>query len=348
VGSAENPALLLAQRLRTLRVQGWPGLRITQRDIATALGASPPSVSSWESQHNGAVPPSKWLEAYATFFATERSVATRPFRVLRPAQLTAAERARRDELLRELTGLRDGAGDGPPTSHWRFGQGEDVVIVCSQLPPRYRNSLPCADPREPGFASMYRYADLDALMEVHGHLRAANPANNVAVRSPEALQADDVTSHLVLLGGVDWKTVTQDVLRSLDVPLERLQGGADEPGGFEMDLAGERRTFVPVLGRTGRTLVEDVALFYRAPNPWNGTRTVTICTGSYPRGTYGAVRALTDARFRDRNERYLRTRFTGRPAFWVISRVSVILGEVVTPDWTNSEYLLHEWPVGTA
>lgn len=43
------------------------------------------------------------------------------------------------------------------------------------------------------------------------------------------------------------------------------------------------------------------------------------------------------------------TWFPGSAPCWVISRVSVILGEVVAPDWTNPEYLLlHDWPVDTA
>ena len=53
------------------------------------------------------------------------------------------------------------------------------------------------------------------------------------------------------------------------------------------------------------TVAEDVAHFYRGPNPFNTKRTVTICNAMYGRGTLGAVRTLTDARFRDRNEAYM-------------------------------------------
>jgi hypothetical protein len=65
----------------------------------------------------------------------------------------------------------------------------------------------------------------------------------------------------------------------------------------------------------------------------------------YQRGTYGAVRALTDKRFRDRNREYLRERFGGETTYSILSRVTVFLGKAVTPDW--SEDLLHEWPVPT-
>ncbi len=119
----------------------------------------------------------------------------------------------------------------------------------------------------------------------------------------------------------------------------------DVPGGFRVG-ADETRLFKPTLQkkRDGKeVLIEDVAHFFRAPSPLNDKRTVTICNGMYQRGTLGAVRALTDARFRDRNERYLRERFAGEDTFSVISRVKVILGNVVTPDWTTED-VLHEWP----
>jgi hypothetical protein len=90
-------------------------------------------------------------------------------------------------------------------------------------------------------------------------------------------------------------------------------------------------------------LLEDVALFARAVSPFNRKRTVTICSGMYGRGTYGAVRALTDARFRDRNAEYLDSRFAGSEAFCILTRVRVVNGATLTPDWTTGDYTLFEW-----
>ena len=64
------------------------------------------------------------------------------------------------------------------------------------------------------------------------------------------------------------------------------------------------------------------------------------CTG---RGTYGAVRALTDERFRDRNTEYLRDTFGESDAFCILSRVTVENGMALTPDWTMPETRLFEW-----
>jgi transcriptional regulator with XRE-family HTH domain len=327
------------------------GRRLTQGELAEAMGTSVPLISSWESTTNPKLPPRERLAAYATFFATERSVAHTPFRVLPTSQLTNDERTRRDKLLRELTGLRH--EPGPPAdpftdSHWRFPPNEDITIVCSALPPDYLESMPYADPNAPDYVELYKYADLDALLELYGHLRAANPFSNVRVLTPAEVQTDDYTSHLVLLGGVDWNALTAELLYRIKVPVRQLARESEaEPGGFLVGEDKDPKLFEPVLRKVGdtETLIQDVAHFFRAPSPLNDRRTITICNGMYQRGTLGAVRALTDARFRDRNEDYLRTRFAGVNTFSIISRVTVFLGAAVTPDWSSSEDLLHEWPV---
>jgi hypothetical protein len=89
--------------------------------------------------------------------------------------------------------------------------------------------------------------------------------------------------------------------------------------------------------------VSDVALFVRARNPFNSERTVTICSGMYGRGTYGVVRALTDARFRDRNGEYLRDRFGSSDCYCILTRVEVVDGATLTPDWNVAGTVLFEW-----
>jgi hypothetical protein len=91
-----------------------------------------------------------------------------------------------------------------------------------------------------------------------------------------------------------------------------------------------------------------VAFFYRGPNPFNAKTTLTLCNGMFGCGTYGAVRALTDARFRGRNEEYLRRRFADAPAFSVLSRVRMARGSVITPDWSLADNRIHEWSQANA
>jgi hypothetical protein len=363
VNATEDPKRRLARRLRTLRIETWPGKRVKQSDLAEVIHASSPLISSWEG--GKALPPTERLRAYATFFATERSVSRRPYRLINEAQLTTDERTRRDDLFRELTTLRDSVhgqhahgqqpsvvADADPfaESHWRFPLGQDITIVCSALPRDKLSPMPFTDPDSADYVDTYRFGDLDALVELHGHIRAANPLNNVRIRTPGEVRIDDYTSHLVLLGGVDWNSITRELLHRLDLPVRQLLRESDlMPGGFLVDKNGKETMLSPTLRKVGdkEVLVADVAHFFRSVSPLNDKRTITICNGNYQRGTLGAVRALTDPRFRDRNEAHLRARFAG-DTYSILSRVTVFQGSAVTPDWTNDDEVLHEWPVREA
>lgn len=349
----DDPHLELARRLRELRETGLAGRSITQKQLAEAFSAresaSSPLISSWEKTRKPATPPASRLEAYATFFATERSVATQPYQLLKPSELTAEERLRRDELLGELTELRNatvGFVVSVEGTLWKFPPDQDITIICAELPDEMRHGLPYADPKNPDYVRMYGFTDLDALIELYGHIRSVNPTNWVNISTPEEARRDLYTAHLVVLGGVDFNRVTRDLLRLIKLPVRQLPREEEsDSGGFQVEEGKESTIFQPVLEDAGdhMELLEDVAHFYRGPNPFNQTRTVTICNGMYGRGTLGAVRALTDVRFRDRNEEYIRRHL--RPGrFSIISRVHVVSGVVVTPDWTLSDVRLHEWP----
>ena len=63
----------------------------------------------------------------------------------------------------------------------------------------------------------------------------------------------------------------------------------------------------------------------------------------YGRGTYGAVRALTDKKFRDRNAEYVQSRFGESDSYCILTRVPIVNGKTLTPDWTTGDYTLFEW-----
>jgi transcriptional regulator with XRE-family HTH domain len=361
----DEAARALASRLRNLREQSWPDAPLTQAQLARVLRVSVPSISSWESLRDPKTPPLPRLHAYATFFATRRSVDGGRYRLLDVDQLSAPERARRNELAGELLALRAAAVGGRPGVEpasaatvldrigggpWYFPDARPVTIVCAPLPAKLRQRMPHSDPRDPEYNQFFRYADLDALVELYGHLRAVNPDTTIEIRLASALEADDYTTHLVLLGGVDWNVVTRDMLAELPVPVAQVSRDEPQRGGFEVTDGGQRRLFEPTMVRTdsGYTLVEDVAHFFRGVNPFNRKRTVTICNGMFGRGTYAAVRTLTDPRFRDRNAGYVGQRFPGGDTYSILARVRLVRGEVVTPDWTLEDTRLHEWPEAAA
>jgi len=361
--------IALAMRLRALREDLWPDVELTQARLGQALGGTRPlsvaAISSWESPTSPRVPPPHRLTAYATFFATRRSIEGKAYRVFGDSELTEAERARRDELAEELAILRGAAlppstarrailsavasPDTPPAAGtWRFIDGKPVTIVCAELPARLQEGMPDPDPSSPDHVELYRYADLDALFELHGHIRAVNgPDTLVNIRLSPLLTADDYTTHLVLLGGVDWNELTRELLeRRLELPVRQVSAENRAHAYFEVTDGEQPVKYLPVVNGAAAedVLLEDVAHFYRGPNPFNAKRTVTICNAMYGRGTLGAVRTLTDARFRDRNEAHIVSRFAGREAFSILSRVLIVKGQAVTPDWTLPEVRLHEWP----
>ena len=85
----QDPRQVLASRLRALREEQWPGVKVNQAQLAKALGSdgrrsvSVPLISSWESQSNPTVPPAFRIQDIATFFATPRSFDGRVGQLLR-------------------------------------------------------------------------------------------------------------------------------------------------------------------------------------------------------------------------------------------------------------------------
>jgi hypothetical protein len=350
----------LARRLRTLRERHWQGRTITQHQLAAAFGGHKPLsvslISSWENPNTdkSVIPPERRIQAYATFFATPRSVETVPYRVLMLSQLDENEQAAREKLWQELKDLWDRAVPGPipqimpqrqPGGFWHFGDENIVTIVCAQLPQVLRTRFgDYSDPKSPDYVALYTYADPDALIELHGQIRAVNPNSPVYFKTTQELVPDDYTSHLVLLGGVDWNSVTSELLRRIELPVSQVARHQESDiGGFEVHPDDARaELFAPRLDADGH-LIEDIGHFYRGPNPFNARRTVTICNGMYGRGTLGVVRALTDPRFRTPNHQFLTNNFAESQAFSIIIRILVVQGKVLTPDWNLPTTRLHEW-----
>jgi hypothetical protein len=360
----QDPRQLLARRLRELRQNRWPDRKITQPELARALGddkpLSVPLISSWESQTNPRIPALPRLESYAAVFATSRSFDGTEPRRLSPEEMTDEETLAMTDLRQELQALRSNALRAgaaytdlgridqieglPSAGPWRFGDGYTITIVCNEWPEHVLSQIPNTNVDDPDYSEMLRYSDLDSLLELQGYLRAANPTNDLSLRAVDRLTADDYISHLVMLGGVDWNTPTNRALQQL--PIRRIADW-DTAGRqyFETSDEGATIQYQAILEDSDNRgiLVEDVALFARTPNPFNRERTYTICTGMYARGTYGVVRALTDPRYHDRNAEYLRARFGESNSYFILTRVPIVNGVTLTPDWTDSNSILYEW-----
>ena len=55
-----------------------------------------------------------------------------------------------------------------------------VIVICPDVPRKVRG--PLADEKNTNFTKMQQYGDLDALIELYGHLRPENPTLDVSYR----------------------------------------------------------------------------------------------------------------------------------------------------------------------
>jgi hypothetical protein len=340
-------AARLADRLRELREQA--PVKLTQAELGQALGdagsaLSPAAISMWENPASGrTVPPSR-VERYARLFCTPRSFEGGAH-MLAVADLTDAERGRMEELKEELLGLRRSAvaeqeapAPSGAQSMWHFPDGSRITLVCSRLPPDRRP--PGADPGNLDYLKFAGLADLDALIEIYGAVRAYNPTSRVVIMAAQDLTHRDVANHLVLIGGQTWKAVTPWFTRIRQIPIE-----ADDPG--------ERKAIVvhdPNNGElefkytlVGGELVEDIGFFIRGENPSAPRRTLTICSGITSRGVLGVAQCFIDWEMRHRNSDYLSSRFPRGSTYCIVMRIPVVNKDPLTPDLSQDENRLFEW-----
>jgi hypothetical protein len=344
VAPNRNQAIRLAHALRELRETTWPGQVLTHAQLAAVLSSdgrrvAAATLSSWESSTNPKTPPLARLSTYARFFATPRSVEGEasliPEDELRPAEL---------QRFRELEAQLSELASDPRTQRtFQFDAGP-VIVICPTAPKNEQS--PLADAQDPNFTKMHQYGDLDALIELYGHLRAENPTLDVFHRLTSDVVSDDFSGHVILLGGVGWNKVTRRFQRAISqVPITQVEVKELTTGEiFKVATVDGEQDCYPEyedLG-DGSELIADVGYIARLRNPFKVSRTLTICNGIHSRGVFGAVRCLTDARVREKNERYLADRFAGGE-FAILVRVPVVTNETLSPDLQDPDSRLFEW-----
>jgi hypothetical protein len=222
-----------------------------------------------------------------------------------------------------------------------FPDGRDVCVVASTLPADRLDGVAQADPQHPNHVGLLRYADGDALIEMYGHLRAENPSSKVTFTNDSSLTERHLSQHVVILGG-DFNRAAHWLSQRVQVPWEVREPDGDDLGLRLMVGAGEDRRIVQptFLNGTGQ-LQYDIGCFVRGPNPANLQATVTWCFGVFSRGTFGAVRLLTDAQLRVYNEQEIEDfapgTFGHEGLEWLMFRVPVVVDFTQTPD------LSHRW-----
>jgi transcriptional regulator with XRE-family HTH domain len=367
----------LAGRLRELRKSRG----LTQAVLANALSGdgrvAVATISSWESLTNPKLPPPERLRSYALYFARTDTADAAP-QLPRERDLTPDERDTFHSLHQELLKLRDAVrgGDAPVASGsiWTFDSGP-ITIICPEVPEDRQS--PLAKEVNPNFTQSHRYADLDALIDLWGHIRARNPhLDDVVHKLSTEINPSLVSGHLVVLGGIAWNQVADGVQKKLqDLPIQQVAVEDLENGEIFRSREPDGREYRPEWSEPGaavpewrrgqqeaadseriiaeqtqdawrdgkrRSLIADVGLLARLRNPYTQHGTLTICSGVYSWGVLGAVRALTDPDVREQNEAYIANRF---PSGWfaMLMRIEVLNGEPKAPELDVAGNRLFEW-----
>jgi transcriptional regulator with XRE-family HTH domain len=341
----------LGGRLRLLR----EGAQLTQAQLADALGVaerlSASTISTWES---GALAPKRRLLSYALLFSGDRFLEPDGARLPDEGELDRDEALRMSQLRDELLDLRQAAANSPERGRgvdgldvWRFADGAPVTIVCSELPKGPR--IKYADKDDPNFVGALGLGDLDALLDLYGAICARNPTSTVRRRGASELQTDEITDHLVVLGGVDVNEHMEWYAEQLDLHIEQLPAAGKSVGAIQAGEGGKweqfRSRFVTFEeeGREKDRLVEDIGAFIRIANPHNPLRTLTFCFGIHTHGVRGAAQCFIDPGLRAGNLEYIDRRFGDLRHFELALSVRVRPGRTITPDLRKGG-LLYAWP----
>jgi transcriptional regulator with XRE-family HTH domain len=343
------PARRLGERLRGLREQK----HLTQKQLARVLGGAEPlsiaTVSLWEKPGSDRLPPPQRLEAYARLFCTSRSFEGDRPRLLSPGELTEQERERETELYDELISLRERAQSTniPATARarsslWHFPDPIAVSIVCSDAvePPSY------SEPSHLNYSRYARYADLDAIIEVFGQVKADNPARMIRILPAQRLAQDFALNHLIIIGGAASDAAS---LFAQDIPLpiaEEIPGTNPVTHLFKVTVEEETREFRSSRDDDG-TLVQDVGLIARGPHPIIPGGTVTLLSGITSRGVHGAALCFIDSHVRETNERYLESAFGNADSFCILMNILVHGDIALPPNLWRENTRLYEWSAET-
>jgi transcriptional regulator with XRE-family HTH domain len=345
------PARRLAEHLRGLRERE----HLTQKQLARILGGaealSIATISLWEKPGSDRLPPPQRLATYARLFCTVRSFSGDRPRLLNSGELTEQERERESELYDELIALRERAQStnvqapvgAQRSTIWHFPDPIAVSIVCSEAaePPPY------AEPSHLNYSRYARYADLDALVEVFGQVKADNPERMIRILPTRRLDQDFSLNHLIIIGGA-----ASDAARRFaeEIPLpipEKIPGADPVTYLFRCTVGGQTREFRSAQDEGGKNLVQDVGLIARSPHPIIPGGTVTLLSGITSRGVHGAALCFIDSHLRDTNERYLESTFGNVESFCILMNIPVQNDVALPPNLWRENTSLYEWSAET-
>jgi hypothetical protein len=175
---------------------------------------------------------------------------------------------------------------------WGIRNGDSVIVVCSELDePEERQFV---EPRE--FIYSLKYGDVDAYFDVVVTLLRLYPRIKLRIMSAGELEATrlDLASHLVLVGGPDYNSLTERIVDSGETRFEyRSPDGPVKSNACPDEIVLHDR--VSNKEYCHSTTEKDYGYFERIPNPLNSDTTIVFIGGCHTIGVTGAVSALSMA-----------------------------------------------------
>jgi len=225
-------------------------------------------------------------------------------------------------------------------SFWHFSDDAPITLASYRLPPH--RLAPYTNPEDLNYSRLAGLADLDALMDFFGAVRAYNPESEVRVIATHALAPRDVSNHLIIIGGLAWQNVTPWFSRMLSIPIE--SGDPFERHAIVVHGPDGEETEFGYTVDDG-VLVEDTGYVVCGDNPSAPGRTLTICGGITTRGVQGAARCfMHPSVVQLENNRFLMSRLRNKSAYCLVMRILVAKnGEPLIPDLSREENRLFEW-----
>src|SRR6185312_3913434 len=146
--------------------------------------------------------------------------------------------------LRNATRRPSAKDEVATTRSWHFSDSGPVTLICAQLPETETGSL--ANPADPNYTELLSYADLDALVELHGHIRAENPAMKVSYKLSSKVDSEDMSGHVVIIGGIAWNDKTRRLSEMASLPIMQIEDPQVTTGEiFVVERNGGQEKFLP-------------------------------------------------------------------------------------------------------
>jgi hypothetical protein len=220
-------------------------------------------------------------------------------------------------------------------SFWGLRGETSVHLVCPEIPEEDR--IIYANAKQRDYLRLGKFADIDSLYHLKAFLAKYFPEIQCSECTSEELATSAYTETLILIGGPAWNKVTADMGSRIRLPWIYRDGGRGNDDPLEDSRTGVRH--LPMLGADG-SLLQDIGLFVRVPNPANRRRHLFMINGIRTYGVLGAARCFINNGESAENCLMVTKKLGSLPRFAAVFRVPVINNFVAVPNLSADDTLI--------